>query len=45
MASKKQEIVHNGTPSKGITNTTTGGTVPSYVVDREYATEDTGSSF
>jgi len=44
MAPKKQTIVHNGTLSKGGTNTTAGGTVPPHAVDREHATEGTGFS-
>jgi len=44
MAPKKQMVIHNGTLSKGMTNTIVRGTDPSHAIDRECLTEDDGFS-
>ena len=43
MTLNKQTIVYNGAPSRGMTNTAAGGTIPPHV-DFEHTTEDTCSS-
>jgi len=43
-ASPLASIIHNGAPSKGRTNTNTGGMIPSHIINHECPTHDTSSS-